>query len=822
MIDLPRSIKAVAASFHPSHAWRRQTPQLMPQIIETIRRARQITTFGIGRPAINVVFARTPEQVRSYLRENPGPASIDIETPGKNEPHKITIVGISCSPGSAIVFHWSEAFGDVMNELLSDPKRLKLGHNFAFDQHAFIANGIEPVMPIADTIIAEATLCPPFKEAKNMAWLSLAVSVARRVKGWPYHKEPFRETTKALYRVWFPYVPQALYPLLYCALDAVATLLLWNQQREALDRAGMLKFYQEVLCPAAFTLCRMEMRGIPCDDEKRLRIIAEAGATIADLSARVIAYTTEKHRARVTNLQVRMDDLVAQRDAIKAEWAAEKKLIPARCATASIDKKALTAKWGPQSKAFTPKIAKLRTKLAQIGEEFKPTNDNHWRWLLFADAGLGLIPVRTSKTGQPGVTKDDIEQLQTLYPKVEILAWRVKLKTEARRKKLFETLEPDADGRVHFAFAIHKTENGRFSSGDDETEEEKYRESGGGNAQNLAEKDREIFVAPPGSVWIDLDMKQVELRVMAWLAGEWDLIRLLLAGADIHSENGAAIFGCTPDEARAFKVWFGGREDTARQGGKKASHSWDYGAGDKKTGATFRPWHGRPFEEVLAYLYEKSDRSFNAEGLSRENYLRRLRAAQRSEDPATEEKKLRMVLTADANTLRAREWRTGYFRKWTRLAAFQREIVAKVEGSRMLRNSFGRVLEFWNFKFNYDTKHWSLVDREEALAFCPASDVGDMAKVLLPIIDACAKKWGGELVTTTHDSFSIILPEPERVKGFIAEAKAIMERSWPQYKPHPEFGAFWVPCDASIGRNWGKKSEKNPDGLREYQMGQAT
>lgn len=143
--------------------------------------------------------------------------------------------------------------------------------------------------------------------------------------------------------------------------------------------------------------------------------------------------------------------------------------------------------------------------------------------------------------------------------------------------------------------------------------------------------------------------------------------------------------------------------------------------------------------------------------------------------------------------------------------------MAIVEDTRELRNSFGRVLRFWNFKFDFDNKRWILMDREEALAFWPASDVGDMVKVLLPMIDACAKRHGGKLVTTTHDSFSVIMPEAaERVRAFVIEAKAIMERRWPQYGTHPEFGEFWVPCDVSIGRNWGKKTESNPDGLEEW------
>jgi DNA polymerase I-like protein with 3'-5' exonuclease and polymerase domains len=795
MISFPRSVKAITASFHPSYAWKRRTPQLVPQIVHTIRRARQIPLKGIQRCPVTVRFLTRAEELRQYLTAATGlPASIDIETPRSN-PHHITIVAVSCRPGEGVVFHYDEEFGDVLAELLSDTSRLKLGQNFAFDQHAFIANGAEPKMPIADTIIAEALLCPPFKEAKKMRWLSLATAVARRVPGWAYHKEPDNPKTRALYSVWFPNVPAYQYPLLYCALDAIATLLLWNAQKRELIRTGQFDIFRDVLCPAAFTLVKLEARGIPIDDVKRRERIERARETIKDLGQKVIDFTTTMHRDRKEKCEAAIADLVAERKAIGNVKA-------------------------PESKALTPKVAKLRTKLKQIGDEFKPTNDNHWRWLLFSTAGLNLVPTRISeKSGMPGVKKDDIEQLRQLYPDVGVLAWRVDLKGEARRKKLFETLVPDVNGRAHFAFAIHRTENGRFSGGEDDSEEDKLRESEGGNPQNLSEQDREIFVAPEGKIWLDFDMKQVELLDMAWIAKEWPLIELLRAGLDIHSENGAAIFGCTREEARKFKVRFSGRDDTARQGGKKASHSWDYGAGDKKTGDTFRPFHGLPYEEVIAFLADVNAKNRES-GVSADSLARRERAVANSADPEGEKRKLRMKLYEMANTFRAREWRINYFRKWPRLAAFQKEIVAKVEEDRELRNSFGRVLKFWNFKWDFENKRSILLDREEALAFWPASDVGDMAKVLLPLMDECATRHGGELVTTTHDSFSILMPnDPERVCAFAVEAKAIMERKWPQFAPHPKFRDFWVPCDISIGRNWGKKTESNPDGLEEYRLG---
>lgn len=319
MIPLPRSIKALVVSLHPSHAFRGM-PQLLPQIQRVIKRARQISTFGVQRPAVEVKFAFKAEQVREYLRANPGPISIDIETPGKHDSKTITIVGLSAAPGSGIVFRWNEDFADVMAEVLQDPTRLKLGHNFAFDQHAFIANGIDPVLPVADTIVAEAALYPPFKEAKKRRWLALSTCIARHVTGWPYHKEPYTERTKALYRVWFPDVAESMYPLLYCALDAIGTLLLWNEQKEKLKRAGMWTLFTEVLCPAAFEIVRMEDRGIPIDDEKRRSIMGECNKLITELTAKVYAFANEKHQIRVQKLQAQYDKLVAERKAI---WEAK-------------------------------------------------------------------------------------------------------------------------------------------------------------------------------------------------------------------------------------------------------------------------------------------------------------------------------------------------------------------------------------------------------------------------------------------------------------------------------------------------------------------
>jgi hypothetical protein len=126
-----------------------------------------------------------------------------------------------------------------MGEVLQDPERLKFGHNFAYDLRAFVANGIDPWNPVCDTIQAEALLCPPFKEAKKRRWLALSTAIARRVDGWPYHKEPEHPATRALFGAWFPRVPEWLHYRLYCALDAAGTWLLEQAQVKMLQAQGM-------------------------------------------------------------------------------------------------------------------------------------------------------------------------------------------------------------------------------------------------------------------------------------------------------------------------------------------------------------------------------------------------------------------------------------------------------------------------------------------------------------------------------------------------------------------------------------------------------
>jgi len=806
-------------------------PQAWDSIYTAIARMKN-WSYAVEGPKRNfkLNLDPTPHQLHEYIQSTDGPAIVDFETPRDNH-DVITISGVSVAQDSAYSFPWKGEYIDVMADLLGDPTRWKGGHNFAFDQHAARKYQVKAVWPVFDTIQAEALLRPPFREARKRRWYTLAQSTQRLHNGTPHWKDPDNPSTAALYRVMCPDVPDWQHARLYNALDCLYNFWLWCYQRAQLEQMGMLDLFVNIVAPAGMVLVDIEERGLPLDEPLRLKLRVKTEKLIESHTVNIRRFAAEAHTHRRSLLLGAIQELenaVAEHkrthpDTVEPGSRVICRLVCDRHPTytgytkrskCAVCAEVFAANLSQRSlvKEIGTRRTKARTRLKQIGEEFKPDNDNHWRWLLFdPDGPLALTPLETTdKKKLPKVDEDNIEALQRLHPDVEVLRLRVELQHALHRLRFVLSVPTDDRGRVHFAFSLHRTENGRVASGLDEEEPEKARASAGGNAQNITEFDRQIYISEPGSILGEHDLKQVELDVMARLARDLPLIKVLTEGGDIHSENASAIFSTPIERVKTDLVWFEGGWRTKRHCSKRGSHGWDYGMMDYKCGRMFQPWANNTRTEVAQFLSEKFEATSGHRGISLIAMKRRVKHAEDSMNPRDEVIKAWARLYDAANTITAEGWRLAYFGKWKGLARYQDFILDLVKRQRVLRNPFARMLRFYGFKWNRNKKVMEFTEREEALAFTPASTVGDMVKWMLPRVNAIASKHGGELLTTTHDSFLSMLPDkPAVVAAYHADMKVVLEREWPEMDNGPGIliampGKFRCRTDFTTGYNWRK------------------
>jgi DNA polymerase-1 len=96
-----------------------------------------------------------------------------------------------------------------------------------------------------------------------------------------------------------------------------------------------------------------------------------------------------------------------------------------------------------------------------------------------------------------------------------------------------------ATGRVHTNYAQAVAVTGRLASNEPNLQNIPIRTAEG-------RRIREAFIAPPGSVILSADYSQIELRIMAHLSEDANMLRAFAEGEDIHRATAAEIFGAMP------------------------------------------------------------------------------------------------------------------------------------------------------------------------------------------------------------------------------------------------------------------------------------
>ena len=519
---------------------------------------------------------------------------------------------------------------------------------------------------------------------------------------------------------------------------------------------SLWRLFKDVVCPAVGPLVRMERRGMRVDEGRREEMHKQAQAAKDEAMQRILEVASGFHEARRGRLEAEIERL----------WGVAGECCAAHLGESTTRRRRAKCVGCTAAVPTLTSIRKAKDILKRIGDGFRLASDDDWRVLLFGKApvGLGLKPLPgtlTPKQKLPKVDADTIEKMQRKYPDQPIL--RAKVEADAAEYRLSVTLAVpvDAEGFAHTTFMIPKTRTGRLASGTDDQEESKRRESEAGNQQNIADEDRSIYVGDRECDMIGHgDLKNVEALVVAWLAGEDEMIAKILGNGDIHAENGmllARTIGFKLDPADVDKVAFphDPKRKSFRQNGK-LTHKWHYG--------------------------------LSARGMEKQ-YGIPAGVCQRLMD--------------------------AYFERWSKVRKWQVETERMALELGHMTTPFGRRFTYPRQK---DHKGVLSIDREQALADGPQSIVGDMIKVIVAEADRLTETvWHGRMMTTTHDSITLNVCSgvwDEKGPATLTPFKRVMERKWEQMGERPGFGMFWCPSDWMVGWNWGKANAGNETGLR--------
>ena len=212
-----------------------------------------------------------------------------------------------------------------------------------------------------------------------------------------------------------------------------------------------------------------------------------------------------------------------------------------------------TAALHETSGKFTRLMEDLEKEIhALAGMEFNIASPKQVGEVLFDRLQITSKPKKT-KTGQYVTSEDVLESLRSKHPIVEkILEHRGVKKLLGTYVDALPLLINPRTGHIHTNFNQTITTTGRLSSSNP-------------NLQNIPVRDamgkevRKAFVSCPGDLFFSADYSQIELRIMAHLSQDTNLIDAFMQGHDIHTATAAKIFKkelseVTADERRKAKT----------------------------------------------------------------------------------------------------------------------------------------------------------------------------------------------------------------------------------------------------------------------------
>lgn len=188
------------------------------------------------------------------------------------------------------------------------------------------------------------------------------------------------------------------------------------------------------------------------------------------------------------------------------------------------------------SDLLTSEMVKLEKEIHEMaGAEFNVSSAKQVGEVLFVELKIDDKAKKT-KTGQYSTSEDVLEKLRSKHPIVgKILEYRGLKKLLSTYIDALPQLINPKTGKIHTSYNQTITSTGRLSSSNPNLQNIPIRDSQG-------KEIRKAFIPDADSVFLSADYSQIELRIMAHLSNDQNMLDAFNSGHDIHTATAAKIY----------------------------------------------------------------------------------------------------------------------------------------------------------------------------------------------------------------------------------------------------------------------------------------
>jgi DNA polymerase-1 len=197
------------------------------------------------------------------------------------------------------------------------------------------------------------------------------------------------------------------------------------------------------------------------------------------------------------------------------------------------------ARLAQQSQQLGERMLQLEREAHELaGQPFNMGSPKQIGEILFGKLGLPVI--KKTASGSPSTDEEVLDKLAEDYPlPAKLLEHRSLSKLKGTYTDKLPLMVNPKTGRVHTNYAQAVAVTGRLSSNEPNLQNIPIRTAEGRRV-------REAFIAPKGRVIVSADYSQIELRIMADISGDENLLKAFAEGMDVHRATAAEVFGVEP------------------------------------------------------------------------------------------------------------------------------------------------------------------------------------------------------------------------------------------------------------------------------------